>query len=153
MTPRRHEQLLNQAVEAHVRARYGPVGRTGKMIFVVNAAGRVIDEHFEILPLNEEPEEVPTGPRHSEDFRSVHLSDGTYYRFSGSQAAAIGFLWRAWESGCPDVGSESILEACGSEGNRVRDIFSGGKHPAWGTFVQSPAKGIFRLVFPEAEDD
>lgn len=111
-------------------------------IRIVLRSGLVIEEPF--------PPGRPPGPgrlaprRHSADFRSVHW-DGTDYAFNPSQAAIVGILWRAWEAGTPDVGSDTLLEESGSESDRVRALFA--RNPAWGVLiVQGAGKGTYRLA-------
>src|SRR5262249_51851747 len=82
---------------------------------------------------------------HSDDFRSARWY-GTEYVFSPTQAACVRVLWEAWERGSPVVGQETVLDGAGSVGNRLRDVFEKGKHPAWGVMIVSPRKGAFRLA-------
>jgi hypothetical protein len=84
--------------------------------------------------------------RHSSDFRSVHWY-GTDYSFSPTQAACVRVLWEAWEDGIPDVGQAAILEAAGSETERLRSLFV--SHAAWGVLIVVGAgKGTYRLAQP-----
>jgi hypothetical protein len=81
---------------------------------------------------------------HSDDFRSVRWF-GQVYEFTTTQASCVKVLWEHWERGTPTVGQETILEAAGAGGDRLRDIFDKGKHPAWGTMIVEARKGAFRL--------
>jgi hypothetical protein len=84
--------------------------------------------------------------RHGADFRSIHWF-GSDYSFSPTQAACVRVLWEAWEDGIPDVGQAAILEAAGSETERLRSLFVG--HPAWGVLiVVGGGKGTYRLAQP-----
>jgi hypothetical protein len=88
-----------------------------------------------------------TEPRHSPDFRSVRWTDGAAYGFTAGQASVTRLLWEAWEQGTPDIGQETLLEASGSEGNRLADLFR--SHPAWGRLIVPGAtRGSFRLAEP-----
>lgn len=80
--------------------------------------------------------------KHSPDFRSV-VWFGEPYTFTPTQAAIVEKLWEAWEDDCPGVGQVALLEAVGSDSNRLRDVFK--DHPAWGTMIVSGAKGMYRL--------
>lgn len=86
--------------------------------------------------------------RHSEDFCSVNWY-GTHHVFTAAQSAVVRVLWRAWEMGVPDVRQETLLVAAQSEAERVADVFK--RHTAWGTMIQSAAKGTFRLAPPPAK--
>jgi hypothetical protein len=85
---------------------------------------------------------------HSPDFREV-LWYGTTYRFSPVQAAVVQVLWKAWETGTPEVGSGSLLKAAGSETGHPRDLFR--RHDAWGVMLGPTGTGTFRLYEPEAQ--
>lgn len=85
------------------------------------------------------------GARHSPDFRSVYWF-GTDYTFSPTQAAVVHALWEAWDDGVPAVGNETLTEAAGSDGGRVRDLFR--DHPAWGAMIVPAGKGSYRLQEP-----
>jgi hypothetical protein len=94
---------------------------------------------------------APLGPRrpamrHSPDFCSVRWGDEDY-TFSPNQQAALRVLWEAHDNGTPGVRQETLLEAAGSEGSRLRDVFRG--HPAWGNLIVPAGKGIFRLAEPD----
>lgn len=82
---------------------------------------------------------------HSPDFRSANWF-GQDYSFSGPQAAAVRLLWQAWEDGAPDVGQETLLEAAGTNGSRLRDVFK--DHPAWGSLIVTVSRGTYRLAEP-----
>jgi hypothetical protein len=91
--------------------------------------------------------QLSTEVSHSPDFRSVHWY-GTKYVFTPTQAACIRVLWEAWERRELTVGQDAILEAAGSAGARLRDVFEKAKHPAWGAMIVSPRKGAFCLAEP-----
>jgi hypothetical protein len=85
---------------------------------------------------------------HSLDFRSVHWF-GFRYTFSAMQAACIKVLWEAWENRTPEVGDAAILEAAGSDAERLPLVFR--NHPAWGTMIlEGSTKGTHRLAGPAA---
>ena len=89
--------------------------------------------------------------QHSDDYRSVDWF-GQFYQFSPTQGAIVAILWRHWENGVPEVSQDYLLEAVGSEANRLTDLFRGGRgrHPAWGTMIQpGSTRGTYRLVPPE----
>lgn len=81
---------------------------------------------------------------HGIDFRSVRWF-GEAYEFTSTQAACVKVLWEHWEQRTSAVGETSILESAGAGGERLRDIFDKGKHPAWGTMIVDSRKGAFRL--------
>lgn len=91
---------------------------------------------------------IATGSNtHSADFRSVFW-DGKHYSFSPAQAKLIEALWNAYENGTPELSTEALGIACGSEAAifRPRDAFNKGKHPAWETMVVKGAtKGTLKL--------
>jgi hypothetical protein len=83
--------------------------------------------------------------RHSADFRSVYWY-GTQYEFTTSQAACVKILWEHWEQRTPAIGEVTLLERAGLSGNRLRDVFEKGGHPAWGTMIiPGDTKGSFQL--------
>jgi hypothetical protein len=87
---------------------------------------------------------------HSPDFRSVRWF-GIVYAFTPMQAACVQVLWQAWEHGAPELSQAAILEAAGSAGARLRDVFDMGKtkgqHSSWGRMIVSGnTKGSFRLA-------
>lgn len=86
--------------------------------------------------------------RHSEDFTSVHWC-GNDYNFTKTQAACVKVLCEAWENKTPALKEETILEKAGSCGNRLRDVFDKGKHPAWGKMIVTVGKGRFQLQKPK----
>ncbi len=86
---------------------------------------------------------------HSDDFRFVQWF-GETYRFTATQAACVRILWENWERGTPEVGETILLEKAGSEGNRLRDVFRKGQHPAWEKLiVPGSTKGSWRLAKPK----
>jgi hypothetical protein len=80
---------------------------------------------------------------HSPDFHSVNWF-GTRYEFTGQQAACVRVLWEAWKKGCPAVGGQAVLEAAGSDAERLPLVFR--DHSAWGTMiVPGERKGNYQL--------
>jgi hypothetical protein len=85
--------------------------------------------------------------QHSPDFRSYTWGQERY-SFTPGQAAVVRVLQEAKDNGTPDVGQDTLMEAAGSEGSRLRDLFKA--HPAWGNLiVRGDGKGTLRLVDPE----
>ena len=82
---------------------------------------------------------------HSPDFRSVRWF-GTEFTFTTTQAACIKILWENWERGTPVISEVTILDEAGSSGDRLRDVFRKGKHPAWGPLIKPAQKGAFQLA-------
>ncbi len=75
-------------------------------------------------------------PGHNPKRLTVEMDNGEKVKLPfGLTAAAPGVrvLWEAWENGTPDVGQDAILEAAGSDGARLRDLFK--NHPGWGTLI------------------
>ena len=100
-------------------------------------------------------ERQPTGvsvppATHSRDFTTVQWY-GAPYTFTKTQTACVKVLWEEWERQTPTVSQETILEAAGSAGSNLRDVFKAkkGMHPAWGTMIVEAGKGCFRLQEPE----
>ncbi len=122
-------------------------GTAGRFVLFLGDGKKAIDSLVPADPVASRETKLdrrsPT--RHSTDFRSVHWF-GTDYAFTATQAAAIKLLWEAWEDGTPDVGQETLLEAAGSSGNRLRDVFK--DNPAWQALVVSASRGTFRLTEP-----
>ena len=80
------------------------------------------------------------------DFRSLRWGTATH-SFTAKQAVVVEALYKAWQAGEPDIGNETLLEAAGSEGKRLKDIFRG--NPAWQTLIVLGAtKGSYRLTNP-----
>src|SRR5262249_41646749 len=85
---------------------------------------------------------------HGPDFGSVNLF-GTPHRFAGAQCSIVFELWKAWENGTPDVGSQYLLEAADLKAkSRISLVFRG--NSAWGTMMfETPGKrGMYRLQVP-----
>lgn len=99
-------------------------------------------------PAASEPVSEPVGAKHAMDFRSVSWF-GTEYTFTSTQAACVKVLWEHWAQGTPAVGEITVLDAAGASGERLRDVFGKGKHPAWGTMIQRAGKGLYALAEPE----
>lgn len=90
-------------------------------------------------------EATPNVLEPSEDFRSMNWN-GTLYEFTPTQSRCLEVLYKAWQSRSPVIGQDLILERADSNSEKLRDVFDKGKHPAWGTLIVSPGKGLFRLV-------
>jgi len=135
------ESILFDAIRAYVACLYGPSRRAKRVYLVLDD-----DERLSLLvPVPWQVEQTP-GPRHSSDFRSVNWY-GQRYTFSAAQAAVVRLLWDAWRNDTPEVGQETLLEASGSEGNKVSDLFR--DHPAGGQLVvPGGSRGSYRLVEP-----
>lgn len=89
-------------------------------------------------------------PRHSSDFTSV-VWYGTHYAFSkGNQAESVRLLWIAWERGTPTLSQGTIGSRIGSNAEPFRLAHVFRDHPAWGTMIRSPGKGVFELRAPDA---
>ncbi|MEO8494180.1 MAG: hypothetical protein ABI614_03855 [Planctomycetota bacterium] len=82
---------------------------------------------------------------HAPDFRSVSWF-GESYTFTPTQAACVKVMWRYWEQRTPALSELTILDEAGSSGDRLRDVFDKGKHPAWGTMITPAGKGAFQLA-------
>jgi len=96
----------------------------------------------------DEAADDPPAAVHSPDFRSVNWF-GKQYSFTGNQAAAVKLLWEAWQSGAPDVGGETLLQAADASTQRIDVVFRG--NAAWGAMiVQGGTKGSYRLAEPTA---
>lgn len=82
--------------------------------------------------------------KHGPDFASV-IWYGKAYHFTALQSKAVKLLWEAWEeSPHLTLRQEYILEAIGSDGGRLMDLFRNSE--AWGEMiVQGTIKGTFRL--------
>jgi hypothetical protein len=95
-----------------------------------------------------DPTKLASDVAHSSDFRSVRWF-GEQYSFTTMQAACVEVLWRNWEQGTPALSEITILDGAGSAGERLRDVFKKGKHPAWGTMITPAGKGAFQLAKSE----
>jgi hypothetical protein len=121
---------------------------------------RPVDEADEFPPqalglqLNVNPDQEAEGMparsdvAHSTDFRSGRWF-GKQFTFTTTQAACVQVLWRNWEQGTPVISEVTVLDGAGSAGDRLRDVFSKGIHPAWGTLIKPARKGAFQLVEPD----
>lgn len=91
-----------------------------------------------------------SAPKHLSDFRKVYWPDVGTFILTESQARVVAALWRAWQSGVPEVGQEKLLRAASSDGTRLSDLFK--RSTAWGTLVrQGDVPGTYRL--PVLEED
>ena len=99
---------------------------------------------------DDEAEPIPTKSdvAHSTDFRSVRWF-GERFTFTTTQAACVQVLWRNWKQGTPVISEVTVLDDAGSAGDRLRDVFDKGKHPAWGTLIKPAGKGAFCLAEPD----
>ena len=109
--------------------------------------GKAVEPEDTPSPLDSKTERTkPTSDReHSPDFRSVKWF-GEEYIFTTTQAACVKILWESWEQGTPAISQMTILDSAGSAGDRLRDVFEKGKHPAWGTLITPAGKGAFQLA-------
>lgn len=97
---------------------------------------------------------------HSADFTSV-VWFGIRYQFKkGHQAKAVELLWKEWERGGHSLTQAAIGDEIGSCDERfeLAKVFRekkprGGytRHSAWGTMIQSVAKGAYALAAPSAQ--
>lgn len=141
MADSRPEQDLFEAVRAYVRAVYGPGCRPLEVRVPLSDGGRV----WLSVPAPWQ-QDTAKGPKHSKDFRSVNWF-GSSYTFTAAQAAAVKLLWEAWEEGVPELSQETLLEASGSEANKLADVFR--DHPAWNSLiVAGSSRGAYRLAEP-----
>lgn len=100
-------------------------------------------------PSGVDKERKPESPRHSPDFRSVDWF-GTKYEFTGSQAAVVEILWKAWKNGTPSVGDHYILQKISSECKYLKDLFR--RNPAYMNMIRpSKTRGSHRLVKPDGK--
>jgi hypothetical protein len=91
-------------------------------------------------------------PRHLSDFQIVYWPGKGRFVFSDKQREAVRLLWQAWEEGLPGVKERTLLEAAGSSGERLYDLFR--RSPAWNTLIVKGEGGTFRLAdLPEGEDE
>ena len=92
-------------------------------------------------------------PEHSEHYDSVSWN-GTAYTFGAKQAAVVKVLWKAWEAGKPSVLDVDLIDAAGSEGSRVRDIFrlGGVTNPAWNTMIVKVGRNHYKLSSPKTPE-
>ncbi len=95
-----------------------------------------------------EPIPAESDVAHSTDFRSVRWF-GERFTFTTTQAACVQVLWRNWQQGTPVISEVTVLDDAGSAGDRLRDVFDKGKHPAWGTLIKPAGKGAFCLAEPD----
>lgn len=92
--------------------------------------------------------EILAPRRHGPGFSSV-VWDGARYSFTSAQAAVVELLWEASQYDCPEVRTERLMEAAGSAGRRLDNVFrtNGVANPAWGVMiVPGEAKGTFQLA-------
>lgn len=89
---------------------------------------------------------------YSPDFRSVNWF-GTPYTFSANQSKVVAMLIRCFESGAPEVGSETLLHEIdhAAPPSRMDLVFR--DSPAWKTMiVKGSSKGTYRLAHPDDGD-
>jgi hypothetical protein len=102
-----------------------------------------------LLPIPRDPE-TRLGTTHGEDFRMIARGEVAWH-FSPAQAAVCRALWEAHVNNTPSVGQDTLLEAAGCEGGRLRDLFK--RNPAWGVLiVPGSTKGTFQLDLGFASD-
>jgi hypothetical protein len=85
--------------------------------------------------------------RHSPDYREVHWH-GHRFRFSKTQASVVELLDQARRGEEPAVDQRAILQAVGSDGSRLSDLFRRGDGlRAWGLLiVAGDIAGSYRLA-------
>jgi len=80
----------------------------------------------------------------AEDHRSCRWNDQVF-EFSTKQAAVMETLHKNWSNGAPALSKETLLEAAGSDGKDVRDLFR--RHEAWRTLIiPGKSRGTWRLA-------
>jgi hypothetical protein len=80
----------------------------------------------------------------AEDYRSCRWAD-KLFEFSTKQAAVMQTLHENWLNGAPALSKETLLEAAGSDGKDVRDLFR--RHEAWRTLIiPGKSRGTWRLA-------
>ena len=133
--------IQRQIAEGFQAAQAGLAGRdiTDTIIEAGNAAQG--DVEAEAIP-------AESDVAHSTDFRSVRWF-GERFTFTTTQAACVQVLWRNWQQGTPVISEVTVLDDAGSAGDRLRDVFDKGKHPAWGTLIKPAGKGAFCLAEPD----
>jgi hypothetical protein len=105
-------------------------------------------------------EDTPAGDRHGEtveagDPRPTHSPDfatvrwfGAKFVFTPLQQGVVAILWEDAVSGGGGGGASHILKMVKSRAGELREVFKqkgGRKHPAWGTMIIQPNKGVFTL--------
>lgn len=94
-------------------------------------------------------------PKHLSDYqRCYHPAfPGRAWTFTPLQAKAVKVLWEAMGDGTWEVKQQTLLDAAGSTGDRLVDLFK--RHPAWGALiVAGEASGHYRLApLPEADEE
>jgi hypothetical protein len=133
-----------------LRARIRPAEWEWK-VFELTPEGERIESELSLVPAGGHPatESVARqAEQHSPDFRSVHWR-GTDYTFATVQAECVKVMWEAWEAGTPAMAQATILTRADSDSERLSDVFSKGKHPAWGTMIVKSGKGMFGLAKPK----
>ena len=85
------------------------------------------------------------GLRFSDDYRSGCWLDREFV-FTTKQAAVVQSLHSNWQKGTPAVHGATLLEAAGSNGTRLVDLFK--KSLAWKHLIISEKNGCFRLAPP-----
>jgi hypothetical protein len=105
---------------------------------------RLRDQSGSTKGQGDEAADDPPAAVHSPDFRCVNWF-GEQYSFTGNQAAAVKLLWEAWQSGAPDVGGETLIQAADASTQRIDVVFRG--NAAWGAMiVQGGTRGSYRLA-------
>jgi len=88
---------------------------------------------------SQEPQEF----EHSPDYRRI-VWRGEEFLLSAMQSYVVGLLHEEFERGRGELGSDYILERCGSNGKFLRQLFT--RHRAWGTLIiEGERKGTRKL--------
>jgi len=83
-------------------------------------------------------------PIFSDDYRSGRWKHHRF-TFSTTQAAVMEKLHFNWKQGTPEVSKDTLLDAAGSDGRELRDLFR--RHEAWKTLItQGSRPGLWRLA-------
>lgn len=80
----------------------------------------------------------------SPDFRTVKAL-GRTWTLTLYQSRAIEKLWKAWESGIPELHQAAILEGIESCSKRLRDVFKSNMEAYRALISRGERKGTFRL--------
>ncbi len=135
-----HTSSLNRAPEAAVTV----------IDMLLDYAYQQAEEGASALSQNGPLFTASTDRSHAEDFTSV-MWYGKRYEFTpGAQAESIRALWQAFENGGHSLNQETIAAKVDSQNKkfRLRVVFRG--HPALGTMIKSPRKGVFLLAAPDS---
>ena len=107
------------------------------------------------------PAQTPTGCFHNSEFTFVLWHGQEFHFKKGQQAHVVERLWGEWAAAeyrdGVGVSQEALNECAGSGAGafEVRKVFrsSNVAHPAWGTMIGSPQKGVFALYGPQGAEE